>query len=1243
MDKKDREEGYPAPPSPRSSSFHPHACYDSFRQAYLDVSVAQQVCDSCGVVSSSSKLSSLPSLTGEAEGGEGGKKCRRKEGPQRGWNTSNSTLFPMSPASPIMSSVLAHLSPLQHILNSLTPPPLHEVERLLDQSSSCSSSLAPPPPPAAGAAPSSSSFSSGGAAYGKNLPYYPPPPSASATSFFSLPFWSPAWSEAMASYPKVGYPFPDPNIWMAPGTSTTSATATASRNTSTTSRPDKDNNSGGSGIIPEGEEEKNTLKKKNEEEEGKTSIPPLPLSSSSSPPQQQQRYTVSLSRHNGCYYFKPSTKERLRRSPTYHHPQTHQQYVATPQAFLRDPSISTTLRELVDFAYTQYLLPTHKEESKPAIMLGEGGRRGRKEGREEKEVEGDRPHQWQSRRSTSGGGGQSHDAAASSASLIASSSSSLLSPLETLQQEAKNWFADQRLRHTILDGAVLSKLKITYKHPLYPSSPSPSSSFHSGAPPLSSHLHPPPPPSGALASVQQQYYPPPLLHHPHHLGCTGNANPHYYHPSRPSQSPFQPPPQQPYNHFRHPYPRMYPPPTPLPPPPPALPSHGSGGGTMTMAANAPSFQQGVLPPNAPSSSSASPAGAASSLPTSTEMGKTNTPETVPYPSGGGSGEEVNTNNDHLHPRTGPSGGPVLGSGGNLGMNRILNTLPPPPHLSILDDRLRFLLGVTAHYPPSSTSSCPPVEVPVPFPPLPRGWTGLPSPTYGLYIFRCTSHASSSLSSASVAAPAGGGYLAHPHTRLVYRVSPQALASSRGVKKEQLLGGAHRSPLLSGEASASASTSTTPNNSHHSDSSPSSSREGGQSATCNSAGVSERELQEWWINQQVRHPVFDRVVIQLLKVDYEYGEKQRHRSRLALFGDPTLEIRIKKNDGVERDERTKRGRDEEDEENNSVDDEGEEENDDENGEEGNEQKDDERGTERRNDEQGGKRQRRDEEKKILYQRAAWEKGDVNSEMQGMDRESVDDGRMLQHGQEEERDQVEDENATYSRVAASSPFSPSSSYTNERDGKERRKRRRPEGEENDAKHTHSNKKKDRQEEEEEEEEEVHPHSSSPRDHRHRHRHSSRYRHHRHRESSRSPSSASSASCSSTSSASPHSPGRLDLNKEDGGDAHLYSQGGNGCFRSTSSSASVSSSPHWGRERRRRGGGRGGGGGGGDHYCHSGPPPPPRRGDGGGRYYRYYNNRNNNNENKNKNNYSYSSQQQPPSSYPPSRNFDNRRRRY
>lgn len=149
-----------------------------------------------------------------------------------------------------------HFAHLQRILNARKTPSRSDLEPLLAQAARRPSTNASA---AAGAASSSGGGSSGGGggAYG-------------------IPSWNSSWTERLASYPKVGAPFP-------------------------------------------------------------------PLS---------QDYTVALSRSYGFYYFKPHSSggSRVHLSPTYEHPETGKEYMASPQAFFREPSVNTALSELVQYA-----------------------------------------------------------------------------------------------------------------------------------------------------------------------------------------------------------------------------------------------------------------------------------------------------------------------------------------------------------------------------------------------------------------------------------------------------------------------------------------------------------------------------------------------------------------------------------------------------------------------------------------------------------------------------------------------------------------------------------------------------------------------------------------------------------------------------------------------------------------------------------------------------------------------------
>lgn len=102
-----------------------------------------------------------------------------------------------------------------------------------------------------------------------------------------------------------------------------------------------------------------------------------------------------LSRSYGHYYFKPQPQRRgVQRAPTYKHPMSGKEYMASPQAFLREAAGAITLKDVVQTAQ-QFA----SELNQPPVTL----------------------------------------------------------------TTADEWFNDQRLRHPMLDGVVMQRLKINYR------------------------------------------------------------------------------------------------------------------------------------------------------------------------------------------------------------------------------------------------------------------------------------------------------------------------------------------------------------------------------------------------------------------------------------------------------------------------------------------------------------------------------------------------------------------------------------------------------------------------------------------------------------------------------------------------------------------------------------------------------------------------------------------------------------
>eukprot|EP00796_Vickermania_ingenoplastis_P011366 gene11366-7872_t len=151
-----------------------------------------------------------------------------------------------------------------------------------------------------------------------------------------------------------------------------------------------------------------------------------------------------------------------------------------------------------------------------------------------------------------------------------------------------------------------------------------------------------------------------------------------------------------------------------------------------------------------------------------------------------------------------------------------------------DAALAYLLRVTAEYPAAPEA--------YPFPDLPRGWTVHLSTINGLYMFR------SAVPPSSVGGGVmAGGYHQHPTTRLVYRVTPQAFGKHRRVNLAKLREVAQQ--LLQARARPL------------------------EAAAAAGLQIDADEEQAWWADQRVRHPLFDRAMVKMLKVDYENGEEQ----------------------------------------------------------------------------------------------------------------------------------------------------------------------------------------------------------------------------------------------------------------------------------------------------------------------------------------------------------------------------------
>lgn len=725
-EREPREENTPQPfPREDSAVSTREDVFLAMQHAYLDDTLAQQLGEVLGFLTSSSSAATKESTQGA------GRRTGR---------------LPLDPSSPMWTvSLLSHLPSLHRVLSAKTPPHLHQVETLLDVGSTTTSSTA--------AVMVSGGDNSTPRGTGGRASTFAS--SSSSTTTTSLPWWDPVWTEKMSTYPKVGYPFPDPN-----GPSS-SSTPPLSSSTSTSTREGKDTSS------------------TNETVEKEAAPPAASASAAAS-----CTYRVVLSRHNGCYYFKPSTKEPIHRSPTYYHPFTGKQYLATPQAFMRDPTVSTTLRELVEYVYTHYVCP-----SLTSMKKGTSD-------------------------STTTNGDEESTKTPSRA---------------TLQKEAEAWFSDQRVRHPLLDAAVLLKLKITYKEP----------SVHQTS--SSAAVLPPPPPTSSSSWAPHPPYPSPT----HSMDAT-SSHPSSYPISDGTAAGFSHPTSM-WTTTRHGGGGAPPPPPPPPwgrtPHPHSLP---------------------LMSPYPPSSSS-----------------------TAVFPEGPGSGGGLGMGRGST-----PMGGPPRW---NTGLLEGGGGGPDGHQVGMAEERLQWLLRVTRAYPsgtrtpeePCSSSSS--SFFPDPFPPLPRGWTASLSTVYGLYVFRCRSYTGGTPVVSSNSTPAGGGFFTHPHTRLVYRVTPQALAVSRGVRKESFqvfLASASEHdgvPLRSSQG--------TPHDLHAISARPpttTTAPSGDLWPPIPSREVTKALLETWWNDQRERHPVLDMAVVQWCKVDYEYGESQRTRHRFGLFGEAPQE-------------------------------------------------------------------------------------------------------------------------------------------------------------------------------------------------------------------------------------------------------------------------------------------------------------------------------------------------------------------